>query len=63
MNLCGTILNRQKLLYCELCGAVIGPARYLDFVSKRIQPMAPKTGETRFCEACARKETAKSLHF
>lgn len=63
LNLCGTILNRQKLLYCELCGAVIGPARYLDFVSKRIQPMAPKTGETRFCEACARKETAKSLHF
>ena len=35
LSLCGTILNRKKLLFCESCGAVLGTARYLDFVKKR----------------------------
>ena len=35
LSLCGTILNRKKLLYCDDCGSVLGPARYLEFVQKR----------------------------
>jgi putative selenate reductase YgfK subunit len=61
LNMCGTILNRQKLLYCESCNAVIGPARYLDFVSGRLSTLAPKTGKEKLCDVCARKKSAKAL--
>ena len=59
LSLCGTILNRKKLLYCDDCGAVLGPARYLEFVQKRTHSVAAKVDDRRLCEACARKATAK----
>ncbi len=59
LSLCGTILNRQKLEYCESCGAVMGPARYLDFVHKRTGSVARATKDKLICDACARKSTAK----
>jgi thioredoxin reductase/formate hydrogenlyase subunit 6/NADH:ubiquinone oxidoreductase subunit I len=59
LSLCGTILNRKKLLYCDGCGGVLGPARYLDFIQKRTHAVAAKIEDRRFCEACARKSTAK----
>jgi NADPH-dependent glutamate synthase beta subunit-like oxidoreductase len=58
LSLCGTILNRQKLIHCESCGAVLGPQRYLDFVQKRANAVAKVAGDRRLCEACARKSTA-----
>lgn len=61
LNMCGTILNRQKLLNCESCGAVIGPARYLDFVSGRLNTLTPKTAKEKLCEVCARKKSARAL--
>jgi NADPH-dependent glutamate synthase beta subunit-like oxidoreductase len=59
LSLCGTILNRKKLLYCDACGAVLGPARYLEFVQKRTHSVAAKVDYRQLCEACARKSTAK----
>ncbi|UCD77926.1 MAG: FAD-dependent oxidoreductase [Desulfobacterales bacterium] len=59
LSLCGTILNRKKLLYCDSCGGVLGPARYLEFVQKRTHAVAAKIDDRRLCEACARKSTAK----
>jgi len=59
LSLCGTILNRKKLLYCDDCGSVLGPARYLEFVQKRTHSVAAKVADRRLCEACARKSTAK----
>ncbi len=59
LSLCGTILNRQKLLDCEGCGAVLGPARYLDFVQNRTKSVARIKGNQRLCEACARRVTAR----
>jgi NADPH-dependent glutamate synthase beta subunit-like oxidoreductase/ferredoxin len=59
LSLCGTLLNRKELLYCEKCEAVLGPERYLDFVQKRTHKVAKQTGGHRLCEACARKSTAK----
>jgi NADPH-dependent glutamate synthase beta subunit-like oxidoreductase len=59
LSLCGTLLNRKKLLHCESCGAVLGPARYLDFVQKRANAVARIAGNRRLCEVCARKSTAK----
>jgi ferredoxin len=59
LSLCGTLLNRQKLLYCQSCGAVLGPLRYLDFVQKRTDTVARVADDRRLCEVCARKSTAK----
>ena len=59
LSLCGTLLNRKKLLYCEGCGAVLGPARYLEFVQKRTHAVAKVADDRRLCEVCARKSTAK----
>jgi ferredoxin len=60
LSLCGTILNRQKLLFCEDCGAVLGPARYLDFIRKRTHAVAQAVGKKRLCDACARKSSARA---
>jgi ferredoxin len=36
--LCGTILNRQKLVFCSSCGKAMGPKKYLDFIrNKRVK--------------------------
>ncbi len=59
LSLCGTLLNREKLLYCQTCGAVLGPACYLDFVQKRTNKVARVADDRRLCEVCARKSTAK----
>jgi NADPH-dependent glutamate synthase beta subunit-like oxidoreductase/ferredoxin len=59
LSLCGTILNRKKLLYCESCGAVLGPARYLDFVRRRTESVAQVALPRNLCDLCARKSTAK----
>jgi NADPH-dependent glutamate synthase beta subunit-like oxidoreductase len=56
LSLCGTILNRQKLIQCEKCGAVIGPAKYLDFIQKKIGGVTQVTSEQVICEACSRKK-------
>ena len=58
LSLCGTILNRKDLLYCENCGAVLGPAQYLDFVQKRTTGVAKIADDRRICDACARKSSA-----
>ncbi|MGD9043567.1 MAG: FAD-dependent oxidoreductase [Desulfobacterales bacterium] len=60
LSLCGTILNRKKLLHCEMCGAILGPARYLDFVKQRTQTVARIADDRLLCEQCARKSTARS---
>ena len=59
LSLCGTLLNRKKLLYCQSCGAVLGPKRYLDFVHKQTHAVARVADDRRLCEVCARKSTAK----
>ena len=59
LSLCGTILNRQKLMHCQECGAVLGPARYLEFVRKRTQPVARAAGGRALCDACLRHASAK----
>jgi NADPH-dependent glutamate synthase beta subunit-like oxidoreductase/formate hydrogenlyase subunit 6/NADH:ubiquinone oxidoreductase subunit I len=59
LSLCGTVLNRQRLLFCEDCGAVLGPARYLEFVHKRTGTVARAAKRRRLCDSCARKSTAQ----
>jgi len=59
LSLCGTILNQKKLLDCARCGAVLGPAQYLDFVQKRTHQVARLADDRRLCDACARESSAK----
>lgn len=60
LSLCGTVLCREKLEYCDRCGAVIGPARYLDYVKKRTSTIIEAFEGQQFCEKCARQRTAGS---
>ena len=57
--LCGTILNRQKLVFCDVCGKAMGPKKYLDFINKRVQSLGKIDEAAMVCEDCARKKTAR----
>jgi NADPH-dependent glutamate synthase beta subunit-like oxidoreductase/ferredoxin len=59
LSLCGTILCREKLEYCERCNEVLGPVRYLDYVSQRTEKISQAFGGRRFCSDCARRATAE----
>lgn len=51
---CGTELNRQTLEYCQSCGTVLGPARYLDYLNRRIREISPSLVGKHLCLDCAR---------
>lgn len=54
LSLCGTILSRQPLVYCERCGSNMGTQRYLDYIHLRVKPMVPSSRLLHLCDACAR---------
>jgi NADPH-dependent glutamate synthase beta subunit-like oxidoreductase len=61
LSLCGTVLNRQKIVLCEDCGANLGPPRYLEYVRKRAGTVcAAPIGRPR-CDVCARKAAAEVM--
>jgi ferredoxin len=57
--LCGTILNRQKLVFCDSCGKAMGPRKYIDFINKRVKSVGQVSEQVMVCEDCARKKTAR----
>ncbi len=59
LSICGTVLNRQKLEFCESCGTVLGPAKYLDYIDKRISEKTTSSGDLHLCLNCSRQKTAK----
>ncbi len=58
LSLCGTVLNRQKLLHCENCGAVMGPARYLEFIRHKTRAVIEFSDIRPVCDVCARHQSA-----
>jgi NADPH-dependent glutamate synthase beta subunit-like oxidoreductase len=58
LTLCGTVLCHEKLELCSRCGAVIGPARYLDYVKKRTADIQEAFSGRLLCEKCIRQKTA-----
>ncbi|MFH1155120.1 MAG: NAD(P)-binding protein [Pseudomonadota bacterium] len=58
LNLCGTILNRQKIQYCEMCKKAMGPESYTRFIRKRTRTVSDTSHTGRICEACLRQDTA-----
>ncbi len=59
LSLCGTVLNRLKLEYCEQCGKVLGPARYHDFIALRMRKIIAVSEDAALCFECARKLAAE----
>ncbi|HSO20044.1 MAG TPA: FAD-dependent oxidoreductase [Desulfosarcina sp.] len=57
--LCGTILNRQKLVLCGSCGKAMGPKKYLDFINKRVKSVVRMPTGELICESCARTHSAR----
>lgn len=56
LSLCGTVLNRQKLVLCSSCGDVIGPARYLAYIDERFKTDGQVASEQTLCKMCARRK-------
>jgi ferredoxin len=59
LSICGTVLNRLKLEYCAQCGTALGPAKYHDYITRRIKGVATVVNGRAVCMACARKMSAK----
>jgi len=62
VHLCGTILSRQPVRYCDGCGEAIGTDRYNEFVRRRTHRIAPVTGDRVYCEACGRRQSILDAH-
>ena len=56
LSLCGTILNRQKLNYCDTCGEPVGTDRYLEYLKNRLGPLSKIKYGSNLCGQCARQE-------
>jgi NADPH-dependent glutamate synthase beta subunit-like oxidoreductase/ferredoxin len=63
LHLCGTILSRQPLLYCDGCGVSIGTERHRQYVRARTRNIVPTIGNRLLCHVCARKQTPLERHF
>lgn len=59
LSLCGTILNRQRLVFCSECGKAMGPMKYLDYIRKRTKSVAPTPDGVLVCGDCSRTRTAR----
>ena len=60
LSFCGTILCREKLETCDSCGAAVGPARYVEYVRKRIRSVGNAFEGRLLCAECVRRATAAS---
>ncbi len=60
LSLCGTVLCREKLEYCDRCQVVLGPARYLEYVKKRTSGIQETITDGLMCDQCFRKRTVQS---
>lgn len=58
LSLCGTVLNRKKILHCEECGAVLGTRKYIEYIRRRIGPVGKVLDKRLLCDVCLRKNTA-----
>ncbi|MBC2705405.1 NAD(P)-binding protein [Desulfobacula sp.] len=59
LKLCGTILNKQEIQYCEECNAVLPSIEYLQFISQKTGNVTKVTESRLLCNNCQRKLSAK----
>ncbi|MGD9331221.1 MAG: NAD(P)-binding protein [Desulfobacterales bacterium] len=61
LSLCGTVLNREALTACAVCGTQMEPFRYLEYVRKRTKGIGPLIDRRPVCDRCARQAAATTL--
>ncbi len=59
LKLCGIILNKQAIQYCEECNAILPSVEYLQFISKKTGNVTKVSDNRLLCNACQRKLSAK----
>ncbi len=59
LKLCGTILNKQEIQYCEECNAILPSAEYMQFISRKTGTAKKVTEKRLLCNNCQRKLGAK----
>ncbi|MCP4719605.1 MAG: FAD-dependent oxidoreductase, partial [Desulfobacteraceae bacterium] len=59
LKLCGTILNKQEIQYCEKCNAVLPSMEYMQFISQKTGNVTKKADNRLLCNNCQRKLSAK----
>jgi putative selenate reductase YgfK subunit len=59
LKLCGTILNKQAIQYCEECNAVLPSSEYMQFIAKNTGNVTQTTSDRLLCNNCQRKLGAK----
>ncbi|MCP3875838.1 MAG: FAD-dependent oxidoreductase [Desulfobacteraceae bacterium] len=59
LKLCGTILNKQDIQYCEECNAILPSIEYLQFISQKTGNVTKAIENRLLCNNCQRKLSAK----
>jgi NADPH-dependent glutamate synthase beta subunit-like oxidoreductase len=59
LKLCGTILNKQDIQYCEECNAILPSIEYLQFIAQKTGKLTKVTENRLLCNNCQRKLSAK----
>ncbi|MBT7261690.1 MAG: FAD-dependent oxidoreductase [Desulfobacula sp.] len=59
LKLCGTILNKQAIQYCEECNAILPSVEYLQFISQKTENLTKVAEQRLLCNNCQRKLSAK----
>ncbi len=59
LKLCGTILNKQDIQYCEECNAILPSIEYMQFISQKTENIGKVTENRCLCNNCQRKLSAK----
>ncbi len=59
LKLCGTILNKQTIQYCEECNAILPSVEYMQFIAQKTGKVTKVTENRLLCNSCQRKLSAK----
>ena len=62
LKLCGTVLNRQPLVYCDSCSRPMGTVQYLDYVHNGIRKDHPDLHLRNTCDSCTRSVWAEKAY-
>jgi putative selenate reductase YgfK subunit len=59
LKLCGTILNKQTIQYCEECNAILPSVEYMQFIAQKTGKVTKVSDDRLLCNSCQRKLSAK----
>ncbi len=59
LSMCGTILSRNKLVFCKECGKVISTKRHIDLLRTKMKDMPLGEDFGKLCDSCSRMKRAR----